>query len=379
MQWIRGECAPKSCIMKKKILCVIGTRPEVIKMAPIISRLRNDKDCELRVLTTAQHREMLDQMLDVFQIVPDIDLDLMEVNQSLPELTSKLPLPLDETLKKEKPDFVLVQGDTTTAFLVSLACFYKKIPFGHVEAGLRTGNFYNPFPEEMNRVLISRLSTLNFAPTEETKENLLREGCDGSKIFVTGNTVIDSLQNILDRKIQLDSRIKEDKKLLLVTAHRRENLGANLEGICNALYAIAEKNQDIQILYSVHPNPQVKSVVHKKLSNHPQIILTEPLSYEKFVKLMQKAFLILCDSGGVQEEAPFLGTPVLVLRDDTERPEAVKIGAAKLVGTDSGYIIKCTQSLLENKDLYRKMIATSSPYGDGNAGNRIVRVVKDYL
>lgn len=365
--------------MKKKILCAVGTRPEVIKMAPIISLLRDDRDCELRVLSTAQHREMLDQMLDVFKIVPDIDLDLMEVNQTLPQLTSRLPLPLDETLQKEKPDFVLAQGDTTTAFLVSLACFYKKIPFGHVEAGLRTGNPYNPFPEEMNRALISRLSTLNFAPTEEAKENLLKEGYDSNKIFVTGNTVIDSLYAISERTTALDSRIKKDKKLILVTAHRRENLGVNLEDICDALIAIAEKNQDVQILYPVHPNPKVMSVVYEKLSNHPQIILTEPLPYEIFVQLMQRAFLILCDSGGVQEEAPFLGTPVLVLREDTERPEAVKMGATKLVGTDSDYIIKSTQSLLEDKNLYQKMIVTNSPYGDGKAGERIVGIVKKYL
>lgn len=348
-------------------------------MAPIISLLRKDKDCDLCVLSTSQHREMVDQMLDVFQIVPDIDLDLMEVSQSLPQLTAKLPLPLDEKLQIEKPDFVLAQGDTTTAFMVSLACFYKKIPFGHVEAGLRTRSLYNPFPEEMNRVLISKLSTLNFAPTEEAKNNLLFEGYDKNGIFVTGNTVIDSLNTILKRDVPLDTRIDKKKKLLLVTAHRRENLGPNLEEICHALHTIAENNSDVQILYPVHPNPQVKSIVHKMLSHHPQIILTEPLSYEKFVKVMQKAFLIICDSGGVQEEAPFLGTPVLILREDTERPEAVKIGAAKIIGTKSFNIIKQTQLLLKDNDLYQKMIVNSSPYGDGNAGKKIVGIVKEYL
>jgi UDP-N-acetylglucosamine 2-epimerase (non-hydrolysing) len=365
--------------MKKKILCVIGTRPEVIKMAPIITILRHDKDLRLSVLSTAQHREMLDQMLNIFQIVPDIDLNLMEANQTLPQLTSRLPLPLDRALLIEKPDIVLAQGDTTTAFLMSLACFYEKIPFGHVEAGLRTGNLFYPFPEEMNRSLISKLSTLNFAPTDEARQNLLNEGYDPASIFVTGNTVIDALNIILKKEISVDPRVRGDKKLLLVTAHRRENLGPNLLSICQALRTIADNNRDVQILYAVHPNPQVKSVVHEKLSRHPQIILTEPLPYESFVKLMQEAYLILCDSGGVQEEAPFLGTPVLVLRDETERPEAVKMGASLLVGTKSENIIKNAQILLDNEDCYKKMIVKRSLYGDGTAGKKIVEIVKDYL
>jgi len=364
---------------KKNILCVFGTRPEVIKMASIITQLKNDQECSLRVLSTAQHRDMLDQMLNIFSIVPDCDLNIMEKNQSLASLTSKLPLPLDRVLKKEKPDIVLVQGDTTTAFLMSLACFYRKIPVGHVEAGLRTKAFYNPFPEEMNRVLISRLSTLHFAPTEQAKENLLQEGCEKTQIFVTGNTVIDALKTLINRNVPLKLPLEEDKKLVLATLHRREHFGAPIEHICEALRILIEKNDDLQLLLPVHPNPHVKSTVYKILKNHPRIILTEPLPYDQFVKLMQKAYLILTDSGGVQEEAPYLGTPVLVLRENTERPEGADCGASKLIGINKEKIIRQTQNLLDDKNLYQTMKCSSCPYGDGTSGNKIIEIVKRHL
>ena len=288
--------------MKKKILCVIGTRPEVIKMAPVIKLLRQDKDSELIVLSTAQHREMLDQMLEIFGITPDIDLNLMKKNQSLPELTANLAIPLDQTMLKEKPDIVLGQGDTTTAFMVSLACYYQKIPFGHVEAGLRSGNLYNPFPEEMNRVIISRLSTLNFAPTEQAKDNLIREGYDPAGIYLTGNTVIDALQTILNKKCKLDPRINLNSRLILVTAHRRENFDENIREICRALKSIADRYQDIQIIYPVHPNPNIYNVVHKELSGHPRILLTEPMDYEQFITTMKHSYLILSDSGAYRRK-----------------------------------------------------------------------------
>ena len=364
--------------MKKKILCVIGTRPEVIKMAPIIMKLREDSDCALRVLSTSQHRQMLDQMLDVFEIKPDIDLNLMKSNQSLPELTSKLPLPLHQTLLNEQPDFILAQGDTTTAFMVSLASFYLKIPFGHVEAGLRTGNLFDPFPEEMNRSLISRLSTLHFAPTELAKMNLQSEGCLEKKIFVTGNTVIDSLNHILKKDVVFDLPLRKDKKLILVTTHRRENFG-KLEEICQALRKISEKNKNVQILLPVHPNPQVSSVIKKMLGNCPGIQLTDPLPYKQFVKAMELSYFIISDSGGVQEEAPALGKPVLVIRDTTERPEGVNFGASKIIGTKCDDIFREAQCLLDDPVSYQKMILGGCPYGDGRAAERIVSILKDHL
>jgi UDP-N-acetylglucosamine 2-epimerase (non-hydrolysing) len=363
----------------KKILCVIGTRPEMVKMAPIISLLRKDPSITLRVLTTAQHRVMLDRMFTFFKISPDIDLNVMVKNQTLAELTANLAGPLDHTLEQEKPDIVLAQGDTTTAFMVSLACFYRKIPFAHVEAGLRTGNFYDPFPEEVNRVLISRLSTLNFAPTAQAQDNLLKEGIDKKTIFMTGNTVIDALNYTLNLPGEIDPRIHSDSRLILVTAHRRENFGEPLIHICEALKRIVTQNKDVQILYPVHPNPNVKEVIYKHLKNLPQIILSEPLLYEQFVRCMKRSYLILSDSGGVQEEAPSIGKPVLVLRDTTERPEAVTSGAAKLVGTNPDTIVKQTQILLDNPSEYLKMVVKESPFGDGKSAPRIITIIKEYL
>lgn len=365
--------------MKKKILCVVGTRPEVIKMAPIIFNLRNDQECEHRILSTSQHRQILDQMLEVFKIMPDIDLNLMQSNQTLSQLTANLPVPLQQMLEQEKPDIVLAQGDTTTAFMVSLACFYQQIPFAHVEAGLRTGSLYDPFPEEMNRVLISRLSALNFAPTAQAKDNLLKEGFSEEKIFVTGNTVIDSLHYILKQKIPVQDWIRKNKKLILVTAHRRENFGHKLEEICQGLRTIADNNQEVQILFPVHPNPQVSGVVSEKLRDHPRILLSKPLPYQEFIKTMQLSHFIISDSGGVQEEAPALGKPVLVIRDTTERPEGVSIGVSKIIGTKSETIAKEAEILLEDQGAYQKMISKESPYGDGKASERIISIVKNYV
>lgn len=361
---------------QKKVLCVVGTRPEAIKMAPVINRLKEEGYCDLKVLSTAQHREILDQMLKLFGIAPDIDLNIMKQGQTLAELTANLMPPLEQCLKHEKPDLVLAQGDTTTAFLVSLSCFYQQIAFGHVEAGIRTGEFFSPFPEEMNRVLISRLSSLNFAPTEQARQNLLEEGFDAATIYVTGNTVIDALFAILKLNLPLDLRILPDRQLLLVTAHRRENFGEKLENICHALRVIVENNPQVQLLYPVHPNPHVRGTVYPILSNHPRILLTEPLPYGVFVTAMKKAHFIISDSGGVQEEAPALGKPVLILRESTERPEAVRAGSARLVGADPDSIITSAQELLDSPEAYRKMVSLESPYGDGKAAKRIAGIIK---
>lgn len=362
----------------KKILSIVGTRPEVIKMAPVIRALEQDKDFKSVVVATAQHREILDQMLELFEIKPDVDLNVMQHNQSLAVLTSKISLALDKLFEEQMPDFVLAQGDTTTAFLVSLACFYRKIPFGHVEAGLRTHNRWDPFPEEMNRTLISELATLNFAPTEVARQNLHEIGIKDESIYVTGNTVIDALATILQKNIPLDPRIDFNKKVILVTTHRRENWGERLVSICHAIRAIADRNQDVQIVVSLHLNPNVRGTVLSELRGHPRILLLEPLSYETFVAVMKRSYLILSDSGGVQEEAPSMHVPVLVLRETTERPEGVTVGACKLVGTDSEHVIREAEILLNDPAARAKMIVKESPYGDGHAAIRIVNILKAY-
>ena len=364
---------------KKEILCVIGTRPEAIKMAPVIEALKNVSFADVRVLATAQHREMLDQVFSIFDIHPDEDLNLMQQNQSIPELSSRMITALDEYLARTKPDFVLAQGDTTTALMSSLACFYRKIGFGHVEAGLRTGDLFNPFPEEMNRVLAGRLARLNFAPTEGARKNLLREGINKDSVHVTGNTVIDALLEVAEKNIPISENIDPRKHLILVTAHRRENFGAPLLEICRAIRRIADRNPNVQILYPVHPNPNIFEVVHLELSGHSQIILSKPLDYGPFVSAMKKAYLILTDSGGIQEEAPALGKPVLVLRGVTERPEAVDAGVVKLVGLNSDAIVSATQKLLDDSEAYQAMARGVSPYGDGKAAARIVRILEEFF
>jgi UDP-N-acetylglucosamine 2-epimerase (non-hydrolysing) len=365
--------------MKRKILCVVGTRPEAIKMAPIILALKREPMLDVRVLATAQHRDLLDQVMKVFGIEPDIDLDIMRPNQALTTLTARLLLDLDDVLLSEKPDAVLAQGDTTTVMTVALACFYHKIPFGHVEAGLRTWDMQNPFPEEMNRVIAGRLAKWHFAPTESSRKNLLREGVLDADIVVSGNTVIDALLSVADRNVELPIKLDPSKRLILVTAHRRENFGEPFERVCRALLTLLERNPDVQVLYPVHPNPNVRDTAHRLLGSHPRAVLCDPLDYLPFVAAMKRAYLILSDSGGVQEEAPALGKPVLVLRHETERPEAVEEGAVKLVGTDFDAIVAETQRLLDDESAYHAMARGVSPYGDGHAADRIVKVLRNHF
>lgn len=362
-----------------KIFCVVGTRPEAIKMAPVILALRANPAYDLRVLATAQHRQMLDQVLAAFHIEPDIDLDMMRPNQSLTTLTGRLLLGLDEVLLREKPDLVLAQGDTTTVMTMALACFYHGIAFGHVEAGLRTGDMDNPFPEEMNRVVASKLTRWHFAPTEGSRQNLLREGVPDADIIVTGNTVIDALLTVAPQAQLVEPRLDPTKRLVLLTAHRRENFGQPFESVCMAVRQLLDANEDIQLLYPVHPNPHVRDTAHRLLGTHPRAVLCEPLDYLPFVAAMKQSYLILSDSGGVQEEAPALGKPVLVLRSDTERPEAVAEGVVRLVGTDPALIVEQAQRLLDDPAAYRAMARGVSPYGDGHASERIAAAVAHHF
>lgn len=362
-----------------KIICVLGTRPEAIKMAPVILALKSERWADVKVVATAQHRHMLDQVLNFFGIEPDIDLNIMRPNQALAELTARLLHELDDVLQAEKPDLVLAQGDTTTVMTMALACFYHRIPFGHVEAGLRTWDMQNPFPEEANRVIAGRLARWHFAPTESSRQNLLREGVSDAAIFVTGNTVIDALLMTASKDIQLGIPLDNTKRLVLVTSHRRENFGEPFCNICRALVTLADRNPDIQILYPVHPNPNVKDVALEMLGDCRNIILCEPLDYAPFVAAMKMAYLIISDSGGVQEEAPALGKPVLVLRDETERPEAVDAGVVKLVGPNYDRIVNEVQRLLDDESAYRTMARGVSPYGDGHGAQRIVKVLREHF
>lgn len=361
---------------KTKIICVVGTRPEAIKMAPVILALKNEDWVDVKVLATAQHRQMLDQVLNFFGIAADIDLDIMRPNQTLTELTARLLLEINTVFLNEKPDVVIAQGDTTTVMVVALACFYHRISFGHVEAGLRTWDLQNPFPEEANRVIASKFTRWHFAPTESSRQNLLREAICDDQITVTGNTVIDALLMTANKKLDIGIDLDSNKRLILVTSHRRENFGEPFRNICRALRVIAEKNPDIQILYPVHPNPNVKDVAYDMLSDVPNILLCAPLDYAPFVMAMKKAYFIISDSGGVQEEAPALGKPVLVLREETERPEAVDMGVVKLVGSSFEIIASEAQLLLDDKAAYQAMARGVSPYGDGKAAMRIVSKLK---
>lgn len=348
-------------------------------MAPVILALKNQPWANVRVLATAQHRHMLDQVLKFFNIEPDIDLDIMRPNQALTTLTARLLLDMDDVLLAEKPDVVLVQGDTTTVMTVALACFYHRIPIGHVEAGLRTWDMQNPFPEEANRVIAGKLARWHFAPTEGSKQNLLREGVPDADIIVTGNTVIDALLIAAAKDLEVGVALDTTKRLVLVTSHRRENFGEPFRNICIALRTLAERNSDIQVLYPVHPNPNVKDVAYELLGNTCNIILCEPLDYAPFVAAMKKAYLIISDSGGVQEEAPALGKPVLVLREETERPEAVEMGVVKLVGANCDRILEEAQCLLDDGAAYQTMARGISPYGDGHAAERIVAVLREHF
>jgi len=356
-----------------KILIIFGTRPDAIKMAPLVLCLR--QSLEVKVCVTGQHRQMLDQVIGLFQIVPDYDLNLMKPNQNLANLTGEILKGVTQILKKEKFDWVLVQGDTTSTMAGAMAAFYQKVPVGHVEAGLRTYDLNSPFPEELNRQVTSKMAQLHFAPTAKNKQNLLKEGFSEYNISITGNTVIDALLWVLENSTPLDVAIPIDihqSRIILVTGHRRENFGEGFKQICEALQTIALQQPDIQIVYPVHLNPNVREPVNSILSNLPNINLLEPLEYPQFVHLMNQSTLILTDSGGVQEEAPSLGKPVLVMRDTTERPEAVQAGTVKLVGANQRTIVDETIRLLNDSEIYRKMAFAHNPYGDGTACNKIM-------
>ena len=374
----------------KKILLVFGTRPEAIKMAPLVKALQKDTEhFETRVCVTAQHRQMLDQVLEVFGITPEYDLNIMAPNQDLYDITAKVLLGLREVLKDFRPDTVLVHGDTTTSMAASLAAFYMQIPVGHVEAGLRTYNMLSPWPEEMNRQVTDRICTYYFAPTEQSKVNLLQENIDAKKIFITGNTVIDALLMAVDiisttagvkekmaKELQEKGYTVGDREYILVTGHRRENFGDGFLHICKAIKELAALHPEMDIVYPVHLNPNVQKPVYELLSGLSNVYLISPLDYLPFIYAMQHSTLLLTDSGGVQEEAPSLGKPVLVMRDTTERPEAVEAGTVKLVGTNAGAIVRNVTALLLDKEMYKRMSETHNPYGDGQACERIIAALR---
>lgn len=369
--------------MKKvKILTIFGTRPEAIKMAPVIMELKKfPLIFDTQVCITAQHKEMLYQVLNLFNIKADFDLNLMKPGQDLWNLTSSVLLGVKDVLDEISPDVVLVHGDTTTSFAASLSAFYAKIPVGHVEAGLRTFNKYYPFPEEINRVMADSVSSFHFAPTQRTSENLIKSGIDKKTVYLTGNTVIDALLYTVENH-KFDSGelgINKNLKTILLTSHRRENFGKPLEQICDAVKILVKNNPNIEFVYPVHLNPNVKNIVYNLLGGIDRVKLLEPLEYAQFAALMKASYIILTDSGGIQEEAPSLGKPVLVLRDETERPEAVEYGSVKLVGPHTDRIIRSVQELLDSEENYRKMASVVNPYGDGMASERIVRVLSQYF
>lgn len=368
----------------RKALIVFGTRPEAIKMAPIVNRMRSHFKGDVRVCVTAQHRQMLDQVLDLFEIEPEYDLNLMRSGQDLTDITASVLKGLRGVLEDFLPDLVVVHGDTTTSFAASLAAYYMKIPVAHVEAGLRTGNLYSPWPEEINRKLTGAIATFHFAPTITSRNNLIHESVDPRNIYVTGNTVIDALLDVV-KKIDSDHDLKNKlqkqfpflnpgRRLILVTGHRRENFGKGFENICNALINLADRS-DIELVYPVHLNPNVQEPVNRLLGKISNIHLIEPLDYLPFVYLMSQAYLIITDSGGIQEEAPSLGKPVLVIRDTTERPEALEAGTVILVGTEEETICREANRLLNDEDFYRSMAFAHNPYGDGSAAKRIVEAL----
>ncbi|MBN1623774.1 MAG: UDP-N-acetylglucosamine 2-epimerase (non-hydrolyzing) [Clostridia bacterium] len=369
---------------KNKVLIVYGTRPDAIKMAPVVIEFKKDSAIETVVCTTAQHRETIDMVNDIFGIKPDFDLDIMKQSQTLEYITSSIMEKFSKVLDTEKPDMVLVHGDTATCLICSLASFYKKIPVGHVEAGLRTHDIYSPFPEEMNRKLVGNIASLHFCPTESNRTNLLKENVPDSCIFVTGNTAIDALNTTVGTDYEfncseLNAIDYNDKRVILLTAHRRENLGAPLVDICEAVLDITEKFKDVVFVYPVHPNPAVQNTVRPILFGKNRIILTDMLDVRDLHNLMKRAYMVMTDSGGLQEEAPALGKPVLVLRKETERPEAVEMGTVKLSGICKENIIADASELLSGKDLYMKMATAVNPYGDGHASERIHAAVLEYF
>lgn len=366
---------------KIKVMTVFGTRPEAIKMAPVVLELTKHTDKIVPVVTvTAQHRDMLDQVLHLFDIKPDHDLDIMAAGQTLFDITTRAMMGLDKVLQEEKPDIVLVHGDTTTTFAGALAAYYHQTAVGHVEAGLRTYNKYSPFPEEMNRKLTGSIADLHFAPTDTSEKNLLAESVDDERIFVTGNTVIDALHKTVKDDFHFEDEMLQKidfkhKRIVLVTTHRRENLGEPMRQVYKALRQLVDEFEDVEVVFPVHKNPKVREVVHEELGGLAKVHLIDPLDYEPFANLMHKSYLILTDSGGVQEEAPALGKPVLVLRDTTERPEAVAAGTVKLIGTDENVVYDEAKRLLTDKAEYNMMSEACNPYGDGKAAQRIVQAI----
>ena len=366
-----------------KVLTVFGTRPEAIKMAPLVKKLNEEPEIQSVLSVTAQHREMLDQVLDLFELVPDYDLNIMKQNQTISQITSNVIIGLEDVFKKEKPDIVLVHGDTTTTFATALAGFYQQVKVGHVEAGLRTYDKYSPYPEEMNRVLTGHIADLHFAPTERNRQNLLREAISDEAIHITGNTVIDALLQVTDKPYTFeDETLKnidfDNRRVIAVTCHRRENLGENMEHIFSAIRDIATEFEDTEIIYPVHMNPKVRETANKVLGNADRIHLIEPLQYQPFSNLMAKSYLIITDSGGIQEEAPSLGKPVLVVRRETERPEAIEAGTVKLAGVSRDTIYQMAKELLSDEAAYKKMAHAVNPYGDGHACERIIKVLVEY-
>ncbi len=380
--------------MKVKVMIVFGTRPEAIKMAPVCKQFLDDSEnFETIILVTAQHREMLDQVLEIFEINPDIDLDLMQDNQNLSDLTAHVLAKINSHINKIKPDCILVHGDTTTTLAASMAAFYNNLPLGHVEAGLRTNNLLAPYPEEFNRQIASKISKWHFAPTDLSKKNLLEERISNENIFIVGNTVIDALHWVLSsidenkekkKEIEglIDSKLSfkwRDTNFILITGHRRENFGRNFEEICEAISLLSDKYNDLHFVYPVHLNPNVQKPVNKILGEKNNIHLIDPLEYESFVFLMRNSYLVLTDSGGIQEEAPSLGKPVLVMRDVTERPEAIKAGTVKLVGSDKNKIVSEVDKLYSDRELYKKMSTAHNPFGDGYSGKKIYEIIKEYF
>lgn len=366
-----------------KTLTVFGTRPEAIKMAPLVKKLAADPAINNIVCVTAQHREMLDMVLDVFSIVPDYDLDLMSHGQTITDITLRVIKGMEDVLSKEKPDIVLVHGDTTTTFAASLAAFYQKIPVGHVEAGLRSGNIYSPYPEEMNRRLAGTIAALHFAPTNGNKQNLLQCGVDEKNIFVTGNTVIDALHMVVKENYTFSEAILnnldyQSKKVILLTAHRRENWGEPMRNIFTAVRDIVTQIPNTEVIFPVHPNPVVRDLAKELLGEVKEVHLISPLDYEPFANLIARCHLVLTDSGGIQEEAPSLGKPVIVLRKETERPEAVEAGTVKIAGIEYNSIFELTKSILTDTNEYEKMSQAVNPYGDGNAAAKIMNILKDF-
>lgn len=367
-----------------KVMSVFGTRPEAIKMAPLVKKLNETEGIESILCVTAQHREMLDQVLDLFHLTPDYDLNIMKPNQTISQITSNVLIGLEEVLIKERPDVVLVHGDTTTTFAAGLASFYQQIKIGHVEAGLRTYDKYSPYPEEMNRVLTGHMADFHFAPTERNRQNLLNEAIKDEDIFITGNTVIDALLEVANKPYEFeDETLKnidfEGKRVVTVTCHRRENLGENMEHIFGAIRKIAEEFEDVEIVYPMHMNPKVREIANRILDGMDRVHLIEPLQYQPFVNLMAKSYFIITDSGGMQEEAPSLGKPVLVVRKETERPEAVEAGTVKLAGVEMETIYAMSKELLTDKTAYEAMAHAVNPYGDGHACERIVDILKKKL